>query len=125
MSRQDALQILVEEGGVVGGRDVLAGVDHRALLERGDDGTEPLRREAVLEDGEHGGLHQVLGDLGVAALLARLDLDLAHYRRGQRLEVAPARRHLTPEERRVGTECFSTCRTRWSPYHHNKKTTIT
>src|SRR3546814_1859967 len=22
-----------------------------------------------------------------------------------------------PEERRVGTECVSTCRSRWSPYH--------
>src|SRR3546814_15257052 len=26
------------------------------------------------------------------------------------------------EERRVGTECVSTCRSRWSPYHSNKKT---
>src|SRR3546814_13809226 len=24
------------------------------------------------------------------------------------------------EERRVGTECVSTCRSRWSPYHSNK-----
>src|SRR3546814_18717912 len=26
------------------------------------------------------------------------------------------------EESRVGTECVSTCRSRWSPYHSNKKT---
>src|SRR3546814_20074905 len=26
------------------------------------------------------------------------------------------------EERRVGTECVSTCRSRWSPYHSNKQT---
>src|SRR3546814_12739345 len=26
------------------------------------------------------------------------------------------------EERRVGTECVSTCRSRWSPYHQKKKT---
>src|SRR3546814_15156735 len=26
------------------------------------------------------------------------------------------------EERRVGKECVSTCRSRWSPYHSNKKT---
>src|SRR3546814_2605509 len=26
------------------------------------------------------------------------------------------------EERRVGTECVSTCRSRWSPYHEKKKT---
>src|SRR3546814_15571142 len=27
------------------------------------------------------------------------------------------------EERRVGKECGSTCRDRWSPYHYNKNTT--
>src|SRR3546814_12376802 len=27
------------------------------------------------------------------------------------------------EERRVGKECVSTCRSRWSPYHYNKKLT--
>src|SRR3546814_2665894 len=26
------------------------------------------------------------------------------------------------EERRVGKECVSTCRSRWSPYHKKKKT---
>ena len=25
--------------------------------------------------------------------------------------------NITPEERRVGKECVSTCRSRWSPYH--------
>src|SRR3546814_11954386 len=28
------------------------------------------------------------------------------------------------EERRVGKECVSTCRSRWSPYHSTKKTTM-
>src|SRR3546814_11907488 len=27
------------------------------------------------------------------------------------------------EERRVGKECVSTCRSRWSPYHSKKNTT--
>src|SRR3546814_12432577 len=27
------------------------------------------------------------------------------------------------EERRVGKECVSTCRSRWSPYHYKKNTT--
>src|SRR3546814_13209625 len=27
------------------------------------------------------------------------------------------------EERRVGKECISTCRSRWSPYHEKKKHT--
>src|SRR3546814_11568985 len=29
------------------------------------------------------------------------------------------------EERRVGKECVSTCRSRWSPYHEYKNTTHT
>src|SRR3546814_17435424 len=29
---------------------------------------------------------------------------------------------LGSEERRVGKECVSTCRSRWSPYHQKKKT---
>src|SRR3546814_18000553 len=28
------------------------------------------------------------------------------------------------EERRVGKECVSTCRSRWSPYHYKKKKPI-
>src|SRR3546814_13629119 len=28
------------------------------------------------------------------------------------------------EERRVGKECVSTCRSRWSPYHSQKKKTV-
>src|SRR3546814_19524568 len=28
------------------------------------------------------------------------------------------------EERRVGKECVSTCRSRWSPYHKKKKITV-
>src|SRR3546814_15053680 len=29
--------------------------------------------------------------------------------------------HIRSEERRVGKECVSTCRSRWSPYHEKKK----
>src|SRR3546814_13455437 len=29
--------------------------------------------------------------------------------------------HARSEERRVGKECVSTCRSRWSPYHKKKK----
>src|SRR3546814_15689898 len=35
---------------------------------------------------------------------------------------APERRS---EERRVGKECVSTCRSRWSPYHSKKKNRTT
>src|SRR3546814_19601373 len=31
--------------------------------------------------------------------------------------LAPELRYQRSEERRVGTECVSTCRSRWSPYH--------
>src|SRR3546814_2898722 len=34
----------------------------------------------------------------------------------QRLEIRVGRVHRS-EERRVGKECVSTCRSRWSPYH--------
>src|SRR3546814_7101700 len=30
---------------------------------------------------------------------------------------SPAAHHRRSEERRVGKECVSTCRSRWSPYH--------
>src|SRR3546814_13235505 len=30
------------------------------------------------------------------------------------------RLHWRSEERRVGQECVSTCRSRWTPYHSNK-----
>src|SRR3546814_18609378 len=37
-----------------------------------------------------------------------------------RIATIPA--HRRSEERRVGKECVSTCRFRWSPYHEKKKT---
>src|SRR3546814_13421974 len=43
----------------------------------------------------------------------------------RRLEVRfgnPALGKLRSEERRVGKECVSTCRSRWSPYHYKKNT---
>src|SRR3546814_20710625 len=35
----------------------------------------------------------------------------------------PCLTSIRSEERRVGKECVSTCRSRWSPYHYKKKTT--
>src|SRR5213596_4111252 len=35
-----------------------------------------------------------------------------------------ARGHSRSEERRVGKECTVLCRSRWSPYHKNKKMNI-
>src|SRR3546814_17448882 len=48
---------------------------------------------------------------------------MRHARRDRRVGVAEAagdeavRLHRRSEERRVGKECVSTCRSRWSPYH--------
>src|SRR3546814_11664779 len=39
----------------------------------------------------------------------------------QQIQAAPT---LRSEERRVGTECVSTCRSRWWPYHYKKKERI-
>src|SRR3546814_16891924 len=36
-------------------------------------------------------------------------------------EMRPAGVGMRSEERRVGKECVSTCRSRWSPYHKKKK----
>src|SRR3546814_12943408 len=53
----------------------------------------------------------------------------AGFHRPERLAIGMARDHAggievgpdRSEERRVGKECVSTCRSRWSPYHNKKK----
>src|SRR3546814_14061152 len=52
---------------------------------------------------------------GGAALVSRRQAGATAGRHGTRL--APGR----SEERRVGKECVSTCRSRWSPYHLKKR----
>src|SRR3546814_19165680 len=49
----------------------------------------------------------------------------ARWRPGARRRRRPATCRATrSEERRVGKECVSTCRSRWSPYHSKKKQKI-
>src|SRR3546814_13879509 len=64
---------------------------------------------------------RVLAALAVAAVLLALTVWIA-----MRMSVLAHRRAVhvgadaaspRSEERRVGTECVSTCRSRWSPYH--------
>src|SRR3546814_19297544 len=38
------------------------------------------------------------------------------------LPTSPPAMNARSEERRVGKECVSPCRSRWSPYHYKKKT---
>src|SRR3546814_12430483 len=48
----------------------------------------------------------------------RAPVDDDRHRRAQGAAVPlRLRQHLRSEERRVGKECVSTCRSRWSPYH--------
>src|SRR3546814_17230421 len=42
---------------------------------------------------------------------------LRRLRQSKKLAGVHSRRHQRSEERRVGKECVSTCRSRWSPYH--------
>src|SRR3546814_15295367 len=42
--------------------------------------------------------------------------------RGEHLEDLAGEPEDRSEERRVGKECVSTCRSRWSPYHYTKST---
>src|SRR3546814_7929537 len=42
---------------------------------------------------------------------------------GVRLRLGDDRGRKRSEERRVGKECVSTCRSRWSPYHSKTNTT--
>src|SRR3546814_14610738 len=55
---------------------------------------------------------------GESCLLGRFDVDgrHLHFFLG-RIDIHLGR----SEERRVGKECVSTCRSRWSPYHEKKK----
>src|SRR3546814_20830651 len=61
-----------------------------------------------------------LYERGVAWMLpvkAREDFYITTARMGFTLRRLMAGRLLRSEERRVGKECVSTCRSRWSPYH--------
>src|SRR3546814_2138638 len=54
-----------------------------------------------------------------AAFLAFISLMLLSwaYARAEAQHLAPVEYTARSEERRVGKECVSTCRSRWSPYH--------
>src|SRR3546814_18751872 len=55
----------------------------------------------------------------------RADAELLRAQNGGDHDVAPGLEPaVSSEERRVGKECVSTCRSRGSPYHYKKKTTI-
>src|SRR3546814_18493933 len=79
---------------------VLLGVDVQALVALGEE-----RQQHLAGDGPAFARHPGPGDLQAGVL----DMD---DRQGGVLAGMPR-----SEERRVGKECVSTCRSRWSPYH--------
>src|SRR3546814_18248953 len=59
------------------------------------------------------------GHHGVKSHGDQQDADQTMQVRSLRWQEAP-RRMVRSDERRVGKECVSTCRSRWSPYHEKK-----
>src|SRR3546814_14808932 len=98
-------------------------MEHDDVVEAVDE----LRAEVRLHHAHHRGLHLRIGFGGIVAveLLDHLRAEVGgHHDHGvaeihrAALAVGEAR----SEERRVGKECVSTCRSRWSPYNYKKKT---
>src|SRR3546814_19280475 len=56
-------------------------------------------------------------DLTDAAYFNGTSLNVSQYFRQPRTVFSEFQVKLRSEERRVGKECVSTCRSRWSPYH--------
>src|SRR3546814_20473561 len=63
-------------------------------------------------------LAHITGDKGLASVVG-----YAGSGKSAMLGVARDDAAVSSEERRVGKECVSTCRSRWSPYHSKKKAT--
>src|SRR3546814_16071471 len=66
--------------------------------------------------------HAGKAEAGVEALKIEVDGDLIIREHGAAVILQRFARRVAPyfrrsEERRVGKECVSTCRSRWSPYH--------
>src|SRR3546814_19686149 len=71
-----------------------------------------------------GALHEPVIQRGMTPVIERGDLVIDVQAFGQRNAARGhgngQRRRSRSEERRVGKECVSTCRSRWSPYHYKK-----
>src|SRR3546814_1631926 len=80
----------------------------RQLLQVGGD-IEALGRAAMDAADAAGGEDADAGEVG------------ADHGGGDGGRARPAGRQHRSEERRLGKECVSTCRSRWSPYHYKKK----
>src|SRR3546814_14395987 len=107
--------------------------DRAALLAAGHDLAAVLTKAAdvffnqVFRDGffhgdQHPGNMWVAADGSIVAvdfgIMGRLDWDTRRYLADMLIATLEGDYHrLRSEERRVGKECVSTCRSRWWPYH--------
>src|SRR3546814_16315952 len=85
----------------------LPGQPERRLFRRLEDATVP-------ESNGGSDLHRSQRQRGIPGRDQDRD---AHRLPPHESQIIPGR----SEERRVGKECVSTCRSRWSPYHYKKK----
>src|SRR3546814_14446754 len=107
------------------GAHAIARHESQARLEE----IEPPERGELVEHHQQPVL-AVVGAIGVE-LLGQPPPDLVEHEAHERLGPRDVRRRddeierhrvlNRSEERRVGKECVSTCRSRWSPYHSKKK----
>src|SRR3546814_16709191 len=99
----------------------------REQIERGQHGTQEI--PARLVGGHRRRIAQRPDDrarrLAVAARLCKAEIagpiPAGKQRRARTAQRRPCGARRRSEERRVGKECVSTCRSRWSPYHKKKK----
>src|SRR3546814_18607723 len=86
--------------------------DLRSVRARIFDRLEPL----ALREAEERPLQRLL-------IIAQRDVgEVGQREKHLKLDIALLRRRsVRSEERRVGQECVTTCRSRWSPYHYKKK----
>src|SRR3546814_16685262 len=115
LSRRDALPIYPHAGEVVEVQDLGSGAakDERQLHRRAQGRELRLRLHADQEEGVDPGCL-----IGRDPLHGVVDTGDRHRRgapRDHQAWIAPPGKRSA--ERRVGKECVSTCRSRWSPYH--------
>src|SRR3546814_19926650 len=88
------------------------GTDNRLMLETLRAHPQRLRGVAVVDPGLPERDYAALREQGVRGL--RIN---ALFAGGPTLQALEEYAAIRSEERRVGQECVSTCRSRWSPYH--------
>src|SRR3546814_15152204 len=101
--------------------DLLERGDMRvAIVEPGHEAERDLPVRLMIEEAAAIGILVQRPTLGVdhPALRVFLGVDVPQFLDAQAIDLRFA---IRSEERRVGKECVSTCRSRWSPYHSKKK----